>query len=683
MDEITDEQLNSLSSGDLEAVISGNLEAMSNHGLEIIAGRQPQYQPFFSQGQAQPESAQNITQAPIGAAVGTPIQNTGSNPLFGIGMGGQESIDNALAETADRESRMTQLRETNPFLADQIQNMSIGEAIAVGAGERVATLLRGMGIMDMPDAAETQAFDLLRDQRSSVGVGQFLGEAAMFVAPGGAAAKVASLAPKLARIPLMATYAMGEGGLMARGDQAEGLEFVARVGLSGVLGGIAGGFLKGAPTRSEKQIVDALALGRRTPEVTAIRGVLDNPNTVSDDILQITNQTTDPHPILQGIRQAAEEGDDVLPIAGALMRAADDALENNQAARYILDGADNLRANPAVRSVSSSWDEGIATTMSGATPADRNLALKVLDLFKRGRGQGAAWAGKHRPQNPVGDEILRQYNFLRGVMRDTGRQLNNVSKTQLRGADVDLSAARSGFLDDIAEEGITIADDGLDFSNSSFFSRLAKPQRAAINDTYQALFKDNIDGLAAHRMKGSIDEMVNFDKAAGGLGLKAENILKGARTNINDAIGLTNETYRGLNSIYSEIIGSLNLFQKGIGASVDLADDTAGSIIAQKVNTLMSNNVGRGNLQSALESMARLARKNGGSFDIDPYTQVAFIQALESRFGIQAKRSLGGIIETVLGNKGLKERGLDKIAELMQSDEAAIKSMETLLRQGN
>ena len=159
-----------------------------------------------------PPNEQELTEifASIQPEPEAPQQSVRDQVASGLSMQGEAILQRG----ADRRAQMDQLRQENPYLADEIENMSIPEAMAVGAGERTANLLRGVGLMEQPSEMDRANFEALRSQRpGAVGTGQVLGEAAPWVIPGAKASQVAGTGARVA-----ASGALGatEGAIQAR-----------------------------------------------------------------------------------------------------------------------------------------------------------------------------------------------------------------------------------------------------------------------------------------------------------------------------------------------------------------------------------------------------------------------------------------------------------------------------------
>jgi len=121
-------------------------------------------------------------------------------------------------------------------LAEQLaseQGPLQGAAIAAGGG--LTTIARGLGLAEPEDPATIRAFKALQEQRPiSTTIGEIAGEAAPFLLPGGAVAKIVTLPGRI-----LASGAVGaaEGGLITRGKGAGDVKILQTAGLGGAIAG--------------------------------------------------------------------------------------------------------------------------------------------------------------------------------------------------------------------------------------------------------------------------------------------------------------------------------------------------------------------------------------------------------------------------------------------------------------
>lgn len=150
-------------------------------------------------------------------------------------------IDRPLTPTSASSAAnfMQQLEVENPALAQTVKDTGAFEQFMIGAGKQVASLGRGLGLMDQATPDERQAFEALsQSSQGAVGLGEFAGAAAPFAIPGSAVARIPSAG---ARLGVGSALGATEGALMARGEGQDPLKGAA-------IGGIAGGLFSMLPS---------------------------------------------------------------------------------------------------------------------------------------------------------------------------------------------------------------------------------------------------------------------------------------------------------------------------------------------------------------------------------------------------------------------------------------------------
>lgn len=139
-------------------------------------------------------------------------------------------------------------RERQAFLAklpeerrQLLESVTPFEALMIGAGKGVTDIGRGLGLVEPATPQEKASFKQLEEAHGAATAGEVAGQAAPFLLPGGAIARIPSTAARVA-----ATTGLGaaEGGLIARGTgQDVGQQFLS----AGIGGTVAGALELGLP----------------------------------------------------------------------------------------------------------------------------------------------------------------------------------------------------------------------------------------------------------------------------------------------------------------------------------------------------------------------------------------------------------------------------------------------------
>ncbi len=164
----------------------------------------------------------------------------------------------------EKAAKKAKLEIENPYLAETIDEMGVGERALVGMGEGFATIGRGLGLMDQKDETSKRADQALRDQSAAANVGKFAAMAAPAAIPGTAIARIGSTAGRAA---LSAGLGAAEGNVIARGEGGTGGEIAAATALGAGLG-VAGEAI--LPVANKMVQVIAKRLGKTPDEIAKV-----------------------------------------------------------------------------------------------------------------------------------------------------------------------------------------------------------------------------------------------------------------------------------------------------------------------------------------------------------------------------------------------------------------------------
>lgn len=144
--------------------------------------------------------------------------------------------------TGGRSGRGAQLQEERlaereQFLAslpperrELLESVTPQEAVLIGAGRGVTTVGRGLGLVEPEDPTSKQAVEQLGQIDPGVAAGEFVGEAAPFLLPGGAAGFVTG---KIARPAAQAILGAVEAGVLTRGKGEDIRQVIKTAGIGG------------------------------------------------------------------------------------------------------------------------------------------------------------------------------------------------------------------------------------------------------------------------------------------------------------------------------------------------------------------------------------------------------------------------------------------------------------------
>lgn len=329
-----------------------------------------------------------------------------------------------------------------------------------------------------------------------------------------------------------------------------------------------------------------------------------------------------------------------------------DPTGSDKAIKNTLDGRPQVKANPRARAaIKQGMDESVASVVLGGGKSDRSAAREMVNIVEKGR-ENRAYFNKYRPEDVVGDTILKRWKAVRDVNKKAGEQIDNIAKKSLRGQTVDNSAATGKFLDDLEGLGVSV-----DENFKPVFDELSVENIPGAKTLITRVLKDlSVTGNNAfktHKLKRLIDEQVSFGKAESGLSGKTEKAIKDLRVNLDTGLDDKFPKYNDVNTRYAESIGALNDFRDVAGAkNFNPFSVNANAFVGQISNRLLSNVASRTRLENALNQLESVAGKYGAKFDDNINTQVMIADELERMFGSFSGKSFQGRIE-----RGIEQAG--------------------------
>jgi len=323
----------------------------------------------------------------------------------------------------------------------------------------------------------------------------------------------------------------------------------------------------------------------------------------------------------------------------------------------------------AISAIDMGFDEGVIAAVKGASPTDKAKMLKMVDIMEQGK-KNNLFAMKSRPTDVAGDSLMERLNKVKDANRSAGSELDGIAGS-LRGKPYDITIPGDQFMDDLDAMGITLERQGstikANFSGSDI-EGLAGPE-SAINRIISRISKvGNFDAYEAHRLKRFIDETVTFGKNGEGLAGKTEAVLKKLRKNLDKNLDENFPEYNRVNTQYAETIDAIDAFQDVAGSKMNLTADSADKATGTLLRRLMSNAQSRVRMLDAVQNVEDVAKKYGGKFDDDLFSQVLFADELDSVFGPTARTSFQGQIRQAIPTS--------KTDAVMKLGEAAVKKVK-------
>lgn len=353
---------------------------------------------------------------------------------------------------------------------------------------------------------------------------------------------------------------------------------------------------------------------------------------------------------------------------------------------------DNLAAD----AIKQGWKDGTIASIKAATPQDRKAMLQMLNIFKMGE-KSETFRALNRAADILGDTVQRRIDFLANANKTSGKAIDRIAQTKLRGQSVNFDPAINTFLDDLGKIGVKVELDAKGVAKANLQgSRIEGDTRAEklLNIVLKRMSKTEApDALGVHDAKRFIDTQVNYGKKnlPNPLTAEAERVVKGLRRNLNKTLGDAFPVYKAANEKYADTITALDDLQKAAGTQIDFDSENANKALGTAMRKLTSNYGTRANLIDALDQANQAATKYGMKIEDDIVNQLIFVNELDRMFGAAAQTSLKGQVAEAMqtgvdiARGGAARRAIELLAEKAEelrgiNKENAIKAIEELLK---
>jgi len=340
---------------------------------------------------------------------------------------------------------------------EQIESMNPLDAAFIAAGGGFANVMRGIGVMDQPDAREIEAKQQLETAfPTATTVGEVAGEAAPFIVPGMGVAGIASTPLRVAGTALLGG---AEGQIITRGAGGSVEDQILAAGVGStvagamelgvpVLGRIGGKIYRRIAGRSPKSAVVDAAGNPSDEFIAALRSEgLEFQDVVDDTVKELRRQSVDPE---QASRKAFLESQglagDAAPTRAQISRSVDDFAMQQEALKS--SGRVEKRLAAQDRVLTSRFDEAIEETAGNpfapVSSVNESLLNKanVLDaeigrLYKEARELAPgdkvvrfdALAKKIKELAPLNDRADGNVRAVFGTMQGKGLLDDNLVPT--------------------------------------------------------------------------------------------------------------------------------------------------------------------------------------------------------------------------------------------------------------
>lgn len=316
-------------------------------------------------------------------------------------------------------------------------------------------------------------------------------------------------------------------------------------------------------------------------------------------------------------------------VTGAAQLAGRTRTGDISAVRQTVSEAGEAVADPKARAaLRQGFTDDMVARIKASSAATRGRMRRMLNTKERQLTTADDLSDAIRPSDEVGNAVSRRIAVVAKANSRAGKQVR-AQANRLKTKTVDTSVARQSFLDDLAEEGIRVGDEGVDLTGTPYedmgtvkdlLNLVLRQSRAAGDNAYKA-----------HRLKNTIDKRVSFGKQSeGGLDTTIENIVKGYRRGIDKALDDTFDAYRVPNETFAETRSVLDAYQDAVGKRVDFDGQDLDKTLGQLSRRLFSNAVSRVDQLKALGNLEEMAIKHGLKQKDSPLALARFADELET-----------------------------------------------------
>lgn len=553
-----------------------------------------------------------------------------------------------------RTEALEKLREVNPYLADEIENMNDFESALIGAGGAVQNLIDGVSRLagtKTQEEVEKPHFEQLKEINSAAKLGEFLGEAGMMVGPGA----VASAASKAGlRTAILAGAASGgaETGLISAGQGDDAEETLVKTAAGMAIGGAipaAGAGIKRAMDYIKTRRATPFGGGPTKPTGTQLQTDVDldaAKRNTANNAEEAVQEAVDP---MKGPAPASAKKQHIKD------KIAQGSADKDTAGFKINDKGELVKDKIEGKVLSQGWSEGITPVIKQSSRLDRQKMNSMVKVFKRGT-ENLKEKARTRPSDILGETIMNRYKAVKQLNKDAGKKIDSIALQDLKGQQVDFAPAIDKFKANLEQRGVRVNDDWtLDYFDSTIEFKPAT--KKLLNQTIEKMKRSNteqgVDALRGHKTKRFIREQLDF--GVGGTqdaSSDIKNVLKELSSDIDGVLDNNFPRYKQVNEQYHDSITALDAWHTEAGGKFKPDQANVASFAGTVARSFLSNNRGRAALYSALDGLEGTARKYGKKFNDDVMNQVVFIEEMERFLGPSATTSLFGDVDKAVQRSG-------------------------------
>lgn len=291
----------------------------------------------------------------------------------------------------------------------------------------------------------------------------------------------------------------------------------------------------------------------------------------------------------------------------------------------------DTRATEALKSGIA--DQDIAF-IKNSSPEDKKIFTRAMKVAEQA-SKDKTYA--RQPVEEAGRVIIDQANTVEAARQKVGHELG-VVRSKLADVPVDIVGTADNFYKDLSDAGISVTDEGLDFTKSKY-ANVPKIQKI-LESVHQriAAVGDTSNVKSVDLIRQQLGTEVDLGTLEGNLDKSAKRILQKVYANLGEDITFIDPQYAELSDQYSKLSTAMDYFQRALGKDFE-ATNLKSSLKAGEVGRRMLGNAASRPL-AIVENIQDLARAYGYDKNIDSRSQILFANFLEDLFGTTQSQSL-------------------------------------------
>lgn len=313
------------------------------------------------------------------------------------------------------------------------------------------------------------------------------------------------------------------------------------------------------------------------------------------------------------------------------------------AAQYIQTKSGKLVRDPlySVAKAQKIPDQTI-NAVKGLSPSDKKAMLQALNIIRIGKRSPGFWE-RVRPGGPLGDTVKQKIDFISGVRRKAGKQLDALVKTRLKGQPVPVDDELQSFVASLDEFGVDYAEKkggkvALDFSESRVLTEADRPRLKEVFRQFNVMLKDGRPTAdQVHDLKRAIANQI-YSKPTDKMSPEGLKMLEDLRAGLNERLRETFDGYREINKVLEDTISAMDEISTSLGRKYNPDSPNADEYIGNELRKLASRYGKRTELIDTLNKVQEVSQKYGMQSDADIFRQASMVNQMEELFGSTATR---------------------------------------------